>query len=58
MPSATTFDGDVAYCFAAGRIDADPFVISTLAAEVVAAAIRDGVRSATEAPGCPALIAS
>jgi L-aminopeptidase/D-esterase-like protein len=56
-PSATSFDGDVAYCFAAGRVDADPFVVATLSAEVVAAAIRDGIRSATGAPGCPALIA-
>jgi L-aminopeptidase/D-esterase-like protein len=56
-PSATSFDGDVAYCFAARRVDADPFVVATLSAEVVAAAIRDGIRSATGAPGCPALIA-
>jgi L-aminopeptidase/D-esterase-like protein len=53
-PSATAFDGDVAYCLAAGRVDADPFAVSVVAAEVVAAAIRDGVRSATAAPGCPA----
>jgi L-aminopeptidase/D-esterase-like protein len=53
-PSATSFDGDVAYCFASGRIEADPFVVSVLAAEVTAAAIRDGVRQATPAPGCPA----
>jgi L-aminopeptidase/D-esterase-like protein len=53
-PSATSVDGDVAYCLAAGRADADPLAVSALAAEVVAAAIRDGVRSATGAPGCPA----
>ena len=53
-PSATSFDGDVAYCFASGRIEADPLAVSVLAAEVTAAAIRDGVRRATAAPGCPA----
>jgi L-aminopeptidase/D-esterase-like protein len=57
IPSATSFDGDVAYCLASCRVDVDPFVVAALAAEVVAAAIRDGVRSATGAPGCPALIA-
>src|SRR5262249_7739290 len=56
MPSATSFDGDVAYCLAACSVDADPFVVATLAADVVSAAIRDAVRSATGAPGCPALI--
>jgi L-aminopeptidase/D-esterase-like protein len=53
VPSATSFDGDVAYCLAGCRVDADPFVVATLAADVVSAAIRDGVRSATEAPTCP-----
>jgi L-aminopeptidase/D-esterase-like protein len=53
-PSATSFDGDVAYCFASGRVDADPLAVSVLAAEVTAAAIRDGVRKAAGAPGCPA----
>jgi L-aminopeptidase/D-esterase-like protein len=55
VPSATSFDGDVAYCVAGCRVEGDPFVIATLAAEVVSAAIRDGVRSATGAPSCPAV---
>jgi L-aminopeptidase/D-esterase-like protein len=55
VPSATSFDGDVAYCFASCHVDADPFVVATLAADVVSAAIRDGVRSATGAPSCPAV---
>lgn len=52
-PSATSFDGDVAYCIATGRVESDPFAVSALAAEVTAEAIRDGVRQATGAPGCP-----
>jgi L-aminopeptidase/D-esterase-like protein len=55
-PVATSFDGDVAYCLASGAVEADPLVVSVLAAEVTAAAIRDGVRSATSAPGCPAAV--
>jgi L-aminopeptidase/D-esterase-like protein len=54
-PSATSFDGDVAFCFASGRVEADPLAASVLAAEVTAAAIRDGVRRASGAPGCPAV---
>jgi L-aminopeptidase/D-esterase-like protein len=53
-PSATAFDGDLVTCMATGRVDADPFVVSSLAAEVAAAAIRDAALSATGAPGCPA----
>jgi L-aminopeptidase/D-esterase-like protein len=53
-PSATTVDGDVVFCLAAGRTEADPLAVSALAAEVTAAAIRDAVRSARGAPGCPA----
>jgi L-aminopeptidase/D-esterase-like protein len=53
-PSATSFDGDVAYCFTSGQVEADSLAVSVLAAEVTAAAIRDGVRQATTAPGCPA----
>jgi L-aminopeptidase/D-esterase-like protein len=53
-PAATTYDGDVVACMATGAVDLDPFVISALGAEVAAAAIRDAVRSATGAPGCPA----
>jgi L-aminopeptidase/D-esterase-like protein len=53
-PSATAFDGDLVACMATGRVDADPFVVSSLAAEVAAAAIRDAALAATGAPGCPA----
>ena len=53
-PSATAFDGDAVVVLASGTAEADPFVVGTLAAHAVAGAIRDGVRSATGAPGCPA----
>jgi L-aminopeptidase/D-esterase-like protein len=53
-PAATAVDGDVVYCLAAGAAEADPLALSALAARVTAAAVRDAVRSATGAPGCPA----
>jgi L-aminopeptidase/D-esterase-like protein len=53
-PSATAVDGDVAFCVASGRVEADALALAALAAEVTAAAIRDAVRQATGAPGCPA----
>jgi L-aminopeptidase/D-esterase-like protein len=53
-PSATAVDGDVAYCLAAGPVECDPLAVEAVAADVVAAAIRDAVRSAAGAPGCPA----
>jgi len=53
-PTATSLDGDVAYCLASGAVEADPLTVSAVAAEVTAAAIRDAVRAATGAPGCPA----
>jgi L-aminopeptidase/D-esterase-like protein len=54
QPTATAWDGDLVYCLATGAVEAEPFAISTLAADVTAAAIRDAVRSATGVPGCPA----
>jgi L-aminopeptidase/D-esterase-like protein len=53
QPSATAWDGDLVYALASGAVEAHPFAISTLAADVTAAAIRDGVRQATGAPDCP-----
>ena len=52
-PCATAVDGDTVVCLASGRVEVEPFLVSALAARVVAAAIRDAVRSATAAPGCP-----
>jgi hypothetical protein len=47
-------DGDVVWCMAAGEVEADPFAVSTAAAEATAAAIRDAVSQATGAPGVAA----
>ena len=52
-PSATAHDGDLVYCLASGQVDAHPFALSALAADVTAAAIRDAVRSAEGTPDCP-----
>ena len=52
-PAATAVDGDVVYCVATGRKPVDPLVAAAVAAEVTAAAIRDSVRQAEGAPGCP-----
>jgi L-aminopeptidase/D-esterase-like protein len=54
-PVWTPFDGDTVFCASTRRAEADPLLVSLTAADVVAGAIRDGVRSATGAPGCPAL---
>ncbi len=54
-PCATAVDGDATFCIATGTAPADSFAVSVLAADAVAAAIRDAVRTATPAPGCPTL---
>ena len=54
-PSATSLDGDAVFCLASGRVEADPTALAAIAAHATATAIRDGVRSATGAGGCPAL---
>jgi L-aminopeptidase/D-esterase-like protein len=53
-PAATTVDGDVVFCLASGVVPADPLTVAVVAADVTSAAIRDGVRRAGGAPGCPA----
>ena len=52
-PSATAHDGDMVFCMASGRVDVDRFVLSALAADLTAQAIRDAIEQATGAPGCP-----
>jgi L-aminopeptidase/D-esterase-like protein len=52
-PAATAVDGDVVYCVATGRKELGALAVAAVAAEVTAAAIRDGVRTADAAPGCP-----
>jgi L-aminopeptidase/D-esterase-like protein len=53
QPTATAWDGDLVYCLATGEVEIEPFAVAAVAAEVTAAAIRDGVRSAIGVPGCP-----
>lgn len=53
-PCATAFDGDMVFCMASGRVEVDLLRLSAVAAELTSAAIRDAVRTATGAPGCPA----
>ena len=54
VPIWTPFDGDAVFCAATCAVEADVVAVSALAAEMAAEAIRDGVRQATGAPGCPA----
>src|SRR5207302_8880115 len=53
-PVWTLFDGDTVFCASTGRVAGDVPRVSLAAGEVVAEAIRDGVRRASGAPGCPA----
>ncbi len=52
-PVHTPLDGDVSFCLATGTHPTTTFACGVAAAEVVAAAIRDAVRSATEVRGVP-----
>jgi L-aminopeptidase/D-esterase-like protein len=50
-PAHTMYDGDTLFALATGEIDADVNLIGAYAAEVTAAAIRSGVRTATTLGG-------
>ena len=50
-PAHTMFDGDTIFAVATGEIPANPSVIGAFAAEVMAQAIRNGVRHATSLAG-------
>ena len=50
-PAHTMYDGDTIFALATGEIDADVNLIGAYAAEVTAAAIRNGVRAATSLGG-------
>lgn len=52
-PAATALDGDIVFCAAGNRSDADLSTVSALAADATAAAIRDAVNQASGVPGCP-----
>lgn len=53
-PASTAVDGDLTVCLSTGKMEADPFLLTIFAAEVVAQAIRDGARQATDGAGIPA----
>ncbi|NOY08480.1 MAG: P1 family peptidase [Spirochaetes bacterium] len=52
-PVHTMFDGDTIFCGATGMVDADITTVGTAAAEVMAEAVRDAVKSAESAYGLP-----
>ena len=54
-PAHTAVDGDAAFVLAAGAQEAHPLALAAIVPHVVAAAIRDGVRSATTLHDCPAI---
>ena len=53
-PAHTHWDGDVAFAFGTGEIEADWVRLPEMASNAVAEAIRRGVRAATGVPGYPA----
>ncbi len=54
-PAHTMFDGDTMFALATGEISAPPTLVGAYAAEVVAQAIRNGVRHATTLGGVRAI---
>lgn len=52
-PAATAVDGDLTVCLSTGKVEVDPFLLTIFASEVVAEAIRDGARQATDGDGVP-----
>lgn len=52
-PAATAVDGDLTVCLSTGKVEVDPFLLTIFAGEVVAEAIRDGARQATDGDGVP-----
>jgi L-aminopeptidase/D-esterase-like protein len=53
-PAHTMFDGDVVFALATCASHASPDLVGALAADVVAEAVRRGVRAAEGVPGVPA----
>jgi len=49
-PAFTFFDGDVVFCAATGQAAAEPIAVGAVAADVVAEALRRGVRAAQSVP--------
>ncbi|MEO0562625.1 MAG: P1 family peptidase [Chloroflexota bacterium] len=54
-PAHTMYDGDTIFTMATGEIDADVNVVGAFGAEVMADAIRDAVRSASDLANVPSL---
>ncbi|MFN2614319.1 MAG: P1 family peptidase [Actinomycetota bacterium] len=53
-PSFTMWDGDTVFALATGAVDADAERVGALAADVLARAIRNAARAASDAGGVPA----
>jgi L-aminopeptidase/D-esterase-like protein len=54
-PSFTFFDGDIVFCGATQVVDCEPSLVGVAAADVVADALRRGVRAAKGLGGVPGL---
>jgi L-aminopeptidase/D-esterase-like protein len=52
-PAHTFYDGDVVFCGATGQVECEPTLVGSHAAEVVAEALRRGVRRAKGLAGIP-----
>jgi L-aminopeptidase/D-esterase-like protein len=55
VPAHTSYDGDVSFALSCGQVEADLDLISEIAAQVTADAIRRGVKSAKSVSGIPGL---
>lgn len=54
-PAHTFYDGDIVFSAATGNVDCDPTLVGAMAADVVAEALRRGVRAAKGLGGVPGL---
>ena len=54
-PAFTFYDGDVVFCGATGELECEPTLVGAAAADVVAEALRRGVRAAKGLGGVPGL---
>ena len=54
-PAFTFFDGDIVFCAATGQADAEPIAVGAVVADVVAQALRRGVRAAKGLGSVPGL---
>ena len=55
VPIHTSYDGDVSFALACGEVQADLDLVSEIAAQLTAEAIRRAVRAARTTPGIPGL---